>query len=211
MTETQQLLSVQAAVAGIISELPAIGKDKQMGSGQYGYAYRGIEQITGHVQPLLAKWGVVIAPRASLVSISPALDAKPGWQDTVLHVSWLITGPDGSQIEASTIGIGRDNSDKGANKAQSQAFKYLLLQLLCISDEKDDADGDENRSLADPDPISELFDRIKSFKGTPMEAGLKDLAVRNERALTPKALADDADWTAVVREFIEKNEGAASE
>ena len=36
--------------------------------------------------------------------------------------------------------LGRDNSDKGVNKAMTQAYKYMLLQVLCIGDRKDDAD-----------------------------------------------------------------------
>lgn len=200
-----EAVSVQVALARIIAEMPAIGKDQQMGSGQFGYAYRGIEQITQHVQPLLAKHGVVIVPRYSLISLIPALDAKPGWQDAVVSAEWTIVGPDGSTLTAQTLGIGRDNSDKATNKAASQAFKYLLLQLLCIADSKDDADGIENTSLREDDPVAELFNQIKSFKGTPMEDALKDLAARNERVLTPKALDADADWAEVVREFIANN------
>jgi hypothetical protein len=183
---------VQAAIAAIIGDLPGIGKDQQMGTGQFGYAYRGIEQITQHVQPLLAKYGVVIVPRAKLVTITPAHDAKPGWQDTVLAVDWLIVGPDASTMEASTIGVGRDNSDKGANKAMSQAFKYLLLQLLCISDAKDDADGHENRSMIedrtpDPnDPVVVLFEMVKAVKGTDREDPLRELAASAGKTLSPK-------------------------
>jgi hypothetical protein len=198
---------VQVALSRIIAEMPAIGKDQQMGTGQYGYAYRGIEQITQHVQPLLAKHGVVIVPKSTLIGITPALDAKPGWQDAVLSTEWTIIGPDGSHVTAQTVGVGRDNSDKSVNKAASQNFKYLLLQLLCIADSKDDADGLPNTSLSEPDPIAELFTRIKGFKGTPMEDALKDLAARNERALTPKGLAEDPDWVTVVVEFIANNEG----
>lgn len=195
-------VSVQTALANIMADMPAIGKDQQMGSGQYGYAYRGIEQITQHLQPLLAKHGVVIAPRATLISVQPALDAKPGWQDTILSVEWLVVGPDDSTLTASTVGIGRDNSDKGANKAQSQAFKYLLLHLFCISDSKDDADGIPNNSHDEPDPILELFELVKATKDTDKETPLRELAERCERTLSPKAFAEDPDWAQVVRSFL---------
>ena len=42
---------------------------------------------------------------------------------------------------ATTEGLGRDNSDKGYNKASTAAFKNLLLRLLCIGDPRDDTDG----------------------------------------------------------------------
>jgi hypothetical protein len=65
------------------------------------------------------------------------------WTDTFLEVGWKIYGPGGitDMIEGCTYGHGRDNSDKGTNKAHTQAFKYLLLDMLCISDPADDNDG----------------------------------------------------------------------
>lgn len=133
--------TVHAAIAAITAELPAIGKDSNAPQAMGGYPFRGLEAITRHAQPLLAKHGLVIAPRSTITNVVPSPAMKEGWQDIYLQVEWLITGPDGSTITAQTNGIGRDNSDKGANKAQSQAFKYLLLQLFCIADAKDDADN----------------------------------------------------------------------
>lgn len=131
-------LTVQEAVAKVMAEIPNIGKGQKSPE---GYSYRGIETVTKHAQPLFAKYGVVIAPRARITDVRPSPAMKDGWTDTYMEVGWTITGPDGSHIEAQTTGIGRDRSDKGANKAQTQAYKYLLLHLLCIADGKDDTDG----------------------------------------------------------------------
>jgi hypothetical protein len=132
------VLPVQGGIAAVIAELPNIGKGNKSPE---GYAYRGIEAVTKHVQPLLAKYGVTIAPLARITDVRPSPAMKDGWQDVYMEVDWTITGSDGSQIAARTTGIGRDRSDKGANKAQTQAYKYLLLHLLCIADGKDDTDG----------------------------------------------------------------------
>lgn len=143
--------SVQAALAAVMAELPNIGKDDKSPE---GYAYRGIEAVTRSAQPLFAKHGVVIAPRSRITQVVPSPAMKDGWQDVYMEVEWTVTGPDGSTITAQTTGIGRDRSDKGANKAQTQAFKYLLLQLLCIADKKDDADDQtyEHDRQEEPDP-----------------------------------------------------------
>jgi hypothetical protein len=130
--------SVQHAIAQVMAELPNIGKGDKSPE---GYAYRGIEAITKHVQPLFAKYGVVIAPRSTITDVRPSPAMKDGWQDVYVQVEWDIIGPDGTTITAQTTGIGRDRSDKGANKGQTQAYKYLLLHLLCIADGKDDSDG----------------------------------------------------------------------
>ena len=145
--------TVQEAIAAVMSELPNIGKrDKS----PEGYAYRGIEAVTKHVQPLFAKHGVVVAPSAEITDVRPSPAMKEGWTDVFIRVSWTITGPDGSVITAQTTGIGRDRADKGANKAQTQAFKYLLLHLLCIADGKDDSDNHsyEQDRQEPPKPLS---------------------------------------------------------
>lgn len=133
--------TVHEALADVMGALPAIGRDQQASAQQGGYAYRGIEAITKHLQSLLAEHGVVIVPSVESMQVEHLTVNNKPWTDTTLHVAYTIVGPDGSSLSARTVGIGRDNSDKGANKAMTQAFKYLLLQLFCISDAKDDGDG----------------------------------------------------------------------
>lgn len=136
--------NVVEALAAVMADLPAIGKDQRASPQQGGYAYRGIEQVTMHVQPLLAKHKVVLVPRVvehEIVEV--VVNGKP-WTDTRLLIEYTIYGPGGvsDTIAGPRIyAIGRDNSDKGSNKAMTQAYKYALLQLLCVSDSADDADG----------------------------------------------------------------------
>jgi hypothetical protein len=130
---------VVRALTAVIGDLPAIGKTDK--SKDMPYTFRGIEGITKELQPLLAKHGVVIVPKATITNVVHSPEMKPAWQDVYMTVQWDIYGPDGSSISACTTGIGRDHTDKGANKAQTQAYKYLLLHLLCIADVRDDADG----------------------------------------------------------------------
>lgn len=130
--------TVTQALAAIMAELPSIGKaDKS----PEGYHYRGIEAITSRLQPLLAKHGVVIVPSATITNVVPSPAMRDGWQDIYMAVDWLIYGPAGDHVRATTSGIGRDRADKGANKAHTMAYKYLLLSLFAISDRNDDADA----------------------------------------------------------------------
>lgn len=156
--------NVIVALLRVMADLPAIGKDQRMsGSGAGGYAYRGIEQITGHCQGLFAKHGVVFAPRLVSHEIREIeVNGKP-WTDTIEQVEYDVYGPAGIE-DRITVGpilaIGRDNSDKGANKCLTQAYKYALLQALCISDAKDDGDTQTHEAdrryqePASPQPIS---------------------------------------------------------
>ncbi len=136
--------NVTEALRRVMAELPGIAKDERADPKQGGYAYRGIEAITRQVQPLLARHGVVFAPHVHAHEvIDIEVNGKP-WTDTRLLVSYSVFGPGGpdDRIEVGPVlAIGRDNADKGANKCMTQAFKYLLLQLFCVSDSKDDADA----------------------------------------------------------------------
>ena len=134
--------NVAAALTAIIEELPGIEKTRKPGG--VTYAYRGIEEITMALQPLLVRHGVVITPQASVVSVVelPHKGTKGDWTRTTLSVDYTIHLRNSEdQIFATCIGVGDDNADKGANKAMTQAFKYLLLQTFCISDPADDGDG----------------------------------------------------------------------
>lgn len=193
--------TVTAALAAVMADLPAIGKGDKSPE---GYSYRGIEAITKHLQPLLAKHEVVIVPSATLQNVVPSPAMKDGWQDVYLNVSWKIYGPEGDHIEAHTCGIGRDRADKGVNKAQTQAYKYLLLHLLSIADKADDADGlTYEQDRHEPTPVERLFDAVKARAGTPKADELKRLAAENGKKLTANDLAADPQWFAVVRGCLE--------
>jgi len=158
-------VNVQQAIAHCIADLPAIGKGDKSPE---GYAYRGIEAITKHLQPILARHGVVISPHATITDVRPSVAMKDGWQDVYISVDWMIHGPEGDHITARTTGIGRDRADKGANKAQTQAYKYLLLHLLGIADKADDSDGldysaghsNERATKEDVEMLTGMFDAL---------------------------------------------------
>lgn len=159
--------NVVQALAEVIDGLPAIGKDGRASQQQGGYAYRDIEAITSHAAPLFAKHGIVFVPQVLDVQIREITVNDKPWTDTILTVRYRICGPGGPDdfVEATVVGIGRDNADKGANKALTQAFKYALIQVLCIADEKDDADGvtaeaDAAPAHASKERIDELRARI---------------------------------------------------
>lgn len=145
MPDTPKPSNVIEAIAAVIAEMPSVGKERNMSSPSGSYKYRGIEDMTGAAGPLLGKHGVVIVPKVESVEIKDVtLNSKP-WTRTELMVSYRIFGPgpsaDISEISAGPfLAIALDNSDKGSNKAMTQAYKQLLLQILCISDSKDDPD-----------------------------------------------------------------------
>lgn len=211
---TEPTRNVITALAAVMNELPAIGKGDKSPE---GYAYRGIEAITKHLQPLLAKHCVIITPSATIVDVRPSPAMKEGWQDVQITVDWRIFGPGGPSdvIEARTSGIGRDKSDKGANKAQTQAYKYLLLHLLSIADKADDADGvtydHERVETPQHSPATvALFDRVKATKGTGKADTLKAFAAEAGKPLTANAIDADPKYAEQIAAILDAPDEAAA-
>lgn len=178
---------VTEALRRVMRDLPGIGKDNTASAQQGGYAYRGIEQITKEAQRLFAEHGVVFVPRVIAHDTRDLIVNSKPWTDTILMVEYDVFGPGGREDRITVgplVGIGRDNSDKGANKALTQTFKYALLQSLCISDAKDDADGTTHEA---------------DERQAPQEPAVAALRARDEVAVRIKALGPDAK--AAVRQF----------
>lgn len=148
--------NVIEALSRVIRDLPGIGKDQQASAQQGGYRYRGIEAITREAGELFARHGIVFAPKLSRwhPRTDLTINGKP-WTDERVEVTYTVYGPGGREdcIEVGPIpALGRDNSDKGTNKCLTQAFKYALIQTLCIGDAKDDADGQTHEVDQAPPP-----------------------------------------------------------
>lgn len=206
---------VTAALAAVMGELGGIEKmtaseraRRGIGGGDQGvaYAYRGIDQIAAQVQPLLAKHGVVIVPTSTASTVKEITVNNRPWTDTFIRIEWLVAGPNGSTLTACSEGQGRDNSDKGINKATTSAFKNLLLRLLCIGDPTDDTDGHTHEAdvaPAAPDKkVVALYERVMAAKDTPHAALLKQAAAENNMKLSMAALADDEQWAAIVEAIL---------
>ncbi|MGH9095732.1 MAG: ERF family protein [Acidimicrobiales bacterium] len=151
--------NVIAALAAVMADLPGIGKTERS---DQGYNYRGIEAITAEVQHLFGKHCVV--PVVHVVSREVrefTINNRP-WTEDHLVVEYTIYGPGGPD-DYITIGpihsLGRDNSDKGISKCLTMAYKYMLIQTLCVGDAKDDSDREEAHTADTPPTPDELAQR----------------------------------------------------
>lgn len=163
--------NVIVALSRVMRDLPGIGRDS---TSEQGYQYRGIEAITKEAQGLLAKHGVVFVPRVVQREVVELTINNRPWTEQQAWITYAVYGPGGidDRIEVGPfVAQGRDSSDKGMNKCMTQAFKYALLQTLCIGDAKDDADAgqaheaDAARASIDPDKAArqEIAARIRGL------------------------------------------------
>lgn len=102
------------------------------------FKFRGIEQLTQACAPIFKEVGIVVVPQMRVVAGVPQPDKG---HRAVIEASYSFYAEDGSYVTATTVGEGVDGYDKSTNKAMSAAFKYALLQTLCIGDPEDDGDS----------------------------------------------------------------------
>lgn len=214
--------NVVTALSNVMQEIGGIEKltaeerrRRGMGGGDtgVGYAYRGIDQIAAAAQPLFGKHGVIIVPSVTEQHVEQIQINNRPWSDTSITVAWSIYGPGGPNdvITAVTTGIGRDNSDKGVNKAMTGAFKNLLLRLLCIGDPADDTDGHTHeadaaqQSAPQNKAAADLYEQLVKLgkDKNPAAAALKDWATTQDKPLTYKAFDTDRQWLDAVVEYLD--------
>lgn len=210
------LARVEAEIGGIAKlnkrQRQALGMTVDESDQGVKWPYRGIDQIAAAAQPLLGRYGVVIVPKVKRHIVDELMINSRPWTDTTVEVKWTIYGPGGvtDKITAFTVGLGRDNSDKGYNKAMTVAYKNLLLRLLSIGDPKDDIDHSEGegRPFRDPepdeppppvppsddDPVRQLWNRVVAAGSSSSERGegLKAIAAQHDERLVEATLARHA-------------------
>ena len=169
--------AIYEAVSMVLSELPAIGKNRTAPGSMGGYAFRSIEDITAALKPLLAQHGVTIIP--SILerrdSERPLSSAKVMFV-TDLHVQFRFVALDGSSLVASMWGQGTDMGDKSPQKAVTSAFKSMLSVTFCISDAELDAEAHDVPSTERhrPAPKARVTEVAAMVKDAALEGWVKD-------------------------------------
>ena len=148
-------MEIYAAIASIMNEVGAIGKDKQAGSGSFGYKFRGIDDVMNRLNPLMSKHGVFVVPEVLESTREERINQKGNSiMYSVMKVKYTYDAKDGSSVSSIVIGEGMDTGDKASNKAMSIAMKYSMFQVFCIpTEEMKDPDGEIPEPSVNKDSI----------------------------------------------------------
>lgn len=172
------------AVTAIMSEVGHIGKERK--NTQQNYNFRGVDDVYGGLQLLMAKHGVVSVPEVLEDRTEDRVTAKgTALIYRVLKIKYRFYADDGSYIEATVIGEGMDSGDKASNKAMSVAHKYACLQVFMIpTNEPKDPENDSHELLGKTtdekqsvSPIvtrDEMTKKIKSMRAAFEGVGVKE-------------------------------------
>lgn len=128
-------MNIYAAIADIMKEGYAIGKNKR--NPQQGYQYRGIDDVLNTFQPLMSKHGIFCVPEVLEATREDRQTAKgTSLIYSVLKVRYTFYASDGSSVSAVVVGEGMDSGDKASNKALSAAMKYAIFQTFAVPTEE---------------------------------------------------------------------------
>lgn len=123
---------VHQAIAAVMGEIGQLGIAKGGTNKEQGYAFRRIEDVLASFNKAMTTHGLVIVPKA-LERHVEHLPARSGQMTYVsIHVEYTLVGPDGSILTAAYWGEGADKGDKATSKAQTNAFKYLMITMFCV-------------------------------------------------------------------------------
>lgn len=163
---------IYSAMAAIVSEIGAIGKDKRCSQGA-SFAYRGIDDVYNALNPIMAKHGVFVLPIAGERKTEYRQTQKGATIEiVVMRMTYKFCHADGSSVEAVTVGQAMDSGDKATNKAMAIAHKYAILQAFCIPTE----------DMEDPDAVAEQLDPCDPQKRRPQTQEQRQVAQQREAA-----------------------------
>lgn len=147
-------MKVYKAIEAVMRDLGEEGISKSRQNKLQGYNFRGIDEVLNALNPLLAKYGLIICPRVLTRETVERVTAKGGnIFYTWVHAEFdFIAAEDGSKHTVSTFGEGMDSSDKSTNKAMSAAYKYAAFQTFCIPTEAVDSEEDHHT----PSPMPKI-------------------------------------------------------
>lgn len=162
--------AIYKSIAGVISDIGAVGKDKV--NKQQGYKFRSVDDVYNALHPALAKNKVFIVPRILEQTRECVGMTKNGAKMTLVicRISFTFYAEDGSNVECVVIGEGMDTGDKATNKAMAVAYKYACFQVFCIPTEE----------MTDPDAETPELD-IE----TPQEKTKTDQKKRSKKSAEP--------------------------
>lgn len=200
-TQHQEPGRIYAALAGVMGDATAIGKDSK--NLQQGFMFRGIDAVMNHLHPIFAKHRVIVLPDV-LEDRTEERQTKSGGNliYRVLKIRFVFMAYDGSSVSSTVIGEGMDSGDKAANKAMAVALKYALTQMLLLPYDEVDPDAETHpASVHNPQAAQPVTNPTKPKKPMPKTKGTatgkitKLAAKETANGKTKYGIQlDDADW-----------------
>lgn len=196
---------IYEAIAAIMSEVPAIGKNKQ--NQQQNFKYRGIDDAYNALQPLMAKHGVFTVPEVMERAREERVNAKgTTLAFVILRVKYTFYAKDGSSLFCVIEGEGMDSGDKATSKALAISHKYALMQVFCVPTE--DMPDPDSESYVIKGGNKAVTARAKAANSDPMTKPQSDALMAY---LTKRHGQDRSAYLHELSEFFGRPVGSSRE
>lgn len=132
---SENSLNIFQRICAVMGDLHYIEKGSAKVNGMYRFVSH--DQVKAKVHPLLVKYGIVVLPTTE--------EIKQDNNRTIAQLAVTFVNSDCPTdfFAVRFYGYGVDSGDKGPGKAVSYAYKYALLNVLCL-ETGDDPDNDAN-------------------------------------------------------------------
>lgn len=132
---------VQVAWARVMREVGKIAKAQR--NKDQNFNFRGIDDVVNTVAPVLRRHGVFIVPESVIEIREERYETNRGTKmhGVITHEEWRVWGPAGDSFTMQSVGQSSDAGDKAVSKAESVAYRVVLLQSLCIPTDETDPDA----------------------------------------------------------------------
>lgn len=128
-------MSVHEAWNRVMTDVRSVAKGDAMREGGQSvkYHYRGIDRVLNAVGPALRRHGVSIWPTAVDTQYDK-IQSRQGssMRQCSIVVTYTVFGPKGDSITVASPGEAFDTSDKATTKANSVAYRNLLIVALAL-------------------------------------------------------------------------------
>jgi len=168
---------IYEAIPRIMADMEAVGKNNY--NQQQKFKFRGIDDVMNAMNPVLVKHHVFTVPEVLEQTREHRTTTSGGQLNySLLKMRFSFFAPDGSHVDAITLGEGMDSGDKASNKAMAIAYKYALFQVFCIPTE--DMDDPDASTPPASNPVNGGTD-VDGHHGHPDSAGKKSEATDGQQ------------------------------
>lgn len=158
MAELMTSLNVYQRINKVREEVAYLQKDKQVGSGGWGYKAVTHDAVTAAVRPSLIKHGIIVVPCVVQSTIAPTGTTTGKGVPYIRYearyeVHFVNADAPEERITVVLDAHALDDADKAPGKATSYATKYAFLKLLSIETGEDE-EAREPQKPQKPEPSS---------------------------------------------------------
>lgn len=122
---------IHAAMIQAMREVDAVGKDGR--NTQQNYNFRGIDGVLNALGPALRNAGIYVTSELVKIDYRDTLTTgEKKTRECTVRVRYTFHAEDGSSVTTEAPGEALDQSDKGAPKAMSVAFRTALIQTYAL-------------------------------------------------------------------------------